>query len=101
MQVTDVNGIRRTVIQTSENRKVVGSIPPWRPSPAGGGIPQYMPELVLGGELKPRRCRAAKKRQSHVQQSVQTTKEERGLLADRVKRAGNVLARHEVVVKAA
>ena len=25
MQVTDVNGIRRTIIQTSENRKVGGS----------------------------------------------------------------------------
>jgi hypothetical protein len=28
MQVTDVNGIRRTVIQTPENRKVGGSTPP-------------------------------------------------------------------------
>jgi hypothetical protein len=27
-QVTDVNGIRRTIIQTSENRKVGGSTPP-------------------------------------------------------------------------
>src|SRR5947199_2031575 len=29
MQVADVNGIRRTIIQTSENRKVGGSTRPW------------------------------------------------------------------------
>jgi hypothetical protein len=29
MQVADVNGIRRIIIQTSENRKVGGSTAPW------------------------------------------------------------------------
>ncbi|MGB7794732.1 MAG: hypothetical protein WBL53_00480, partial [Pseudonocardiaceae bacterium] len=45
MQVTNVSVIRRTIIQTSENRKVGGPIPPYDHLPTGGGITQYVPKL--------------------------------------------------------
>ena len=45
MQVADLNGIRRTIIQTSENRKVGGPIPPCNHLPTGGDITQYVPKL--------------------------------------------------------
>ncbi len=45
-QIADVNGIRRTVIPSPENRKVGGSTLPWPPS-TQGQLPIYWKRISL------------------------------------------------------
>jgi hypothetical protein len=51
VQVTNVNGTRRTIIPTPENRKVGGSTRPWPPQP-GCAEPK-----TISGSFGPNLCR--------------------------------------------